>query len=165
MCTVMLGGCAAPSVATRDGDGSLVFGHITVPQRLTHVYLYAVGRAYIGTLNTPQAIVYRNGDFVFANLSPGDYYLAGFTDLSTTYWLNYSKSSLQRALIHIGKSDVRFAGAFQVTNVDNEVFSNGSFDIHRVTQPSEIELLQRLRLMARDSGWEPLIEARLEALR
>lgn len=164
--SLLLAACAAPAVAPRAaGQGSLVFGHLTVPHRLRHVYLYQVGHAYIGTLNMPRATVYRNGDFVFANLSPGDYYLAGFTDLSTTYWLNYSKSSLQRALLHIGQNQVLFAGSFQVTNVESKAFGNGSFDIRRVTQPTEVELLQRLRILAHGSGWGSLIDARLKALR
>jgi|GEM_PF-3330069 len=160
--SVFLVACAAPGVAPRQDDTSLVFGHITVPQRLTHVYLYEVGHAYIGTLNMPRATVYRNGDFAIANLRPGDYYLAGFTDRSRTYWVNYSKSSLKRGLIHVGQDQVLFAGAFQVTDVDSKRFGNGSFDIRRVTRPTGDEILRRLRVRAEDSGWRSLIDSRLK---
>jgi len=167
VCAAVLGvaACAAPGVPSRDEGTGLVFGHITVPQRLTHVYLYEMGRAYIGTFNMPRATVFRNGDFVFANLQPGDYYLAGFTDRTRTYWVNYSKGSLQRALIHVGKDKVLFSGAFQITDVDSKRFGNGSFDIRRVTRPSASEILQRLQARAGDSGWAPLIEADLKARR
>ncbi|HKK06049.1 MAG TPA: hypothetical protein VKA50_09390 [Gammaproteobacteria bacterium] len=167
LCAAALGlaGCAAPGVPSRDAGTGLVFGHITVPQRLTHVYLYEMGRAYIGTLNMPRATVYRNGDFAFANLQPGDYYLAGFTDRTRTYWVNYTKGSLQRALIHVGKDQVLFAGAFQITDVDSKRFGNGSFDIRRVTRPTASDILQRLQARVGDSGWGPLIEASLKSRR
>lgn len=160
--SLVLAACAAPGVPSRQDGTSLVFGHITVPQRLAHVYLYEVGHAYIGTLNMPRATVYRNGDFAIANLRPGDYYLAGFTDRSRTYWVNYSKSSLKRGLIHVGKDQVLFAGAYQVTDVDSKRFGNGSFDIRRVTRPTAGEILRRLRERAGDSGWRALIDARLK---
>lgn len=159
---LLLSGCAAPRIPGQQAaTDSLVFGHIDVPRRLSHVYLYEVGRAYIGTINMPRATVYRNGNFAIPNLRPGKYYIAGFSDRSATYWLTYSKPSLEKALISVGAGQVLFAGSFKVSNVDSPLFRNGSFDIHRVAQPGEQTVARELLPMAAGTAWAAALRKRL----
>ena len=118
---LLLAGCGAPYIGDARGpESALVFGHISVPRRLSHVYLYELGKAYIGTLNMPRATVYRNGNFVFTNLKPGKYYIAGFADRTNTFWLTYNDASLERALIDVAPGKLVFAGSYTVTNVESQ---------------------------------------------
>lgn len=160
--SVVLSACAAPHIPDQTApDDSLVFGHIDVPRRLSHVYLYELGRAYIGTLNMPRATVYRNGNFAIPNLRPGRYYIAGFADRTATYWLTYSKPALEKALITVGSGQVLFAGSYQVTNVESPLFRNGTFDIRRVARPDEKTVARELLPLAAGTAWETALRKRL----
>ena len=163
---LLLAGCGAPYIGDARGpESALVFGHISVPRRLSHVYLYELGKAYIGTLNMPRATVYRNGNFVFTNLKPGKYYIAGFADRTNTFWLTYNDASLERALIDVAPGKLVFAGSYTVTNVESQWFGNGSFDIRHSRRPSEREILEQLAPLAQDTDWETRMAARLRVLR
>lgn len=161
---LFLSACASPPVApVGDAGRGMIVGHIGAPHGIKAVYLHAVGKAYIGAINMPRAHIQRNGNFMFVNLAPGRYYLAGFDDGTAPYWIPHDKESIRRAGVELKPGGLLYIGSYRVANVEAPVWGRGSFDFERVRTPSERTILQELRPMTEGSGWDTRIDKRLKS--
>lgn len=163
----LLAGCAsAPVPQMEDASHGVIVGRIEAPTRVTEVYLHQVGRPNLGGFNAPRATIQRSGTFIFVNLPPGRYYLAGFDDGLAPYWIPYDKDALERVTIRLGAGGLEYAGSFRVANVqDSPWFGAGSFDLENLRQPDERAILLELRPIIEGTGWENRVDERLKALR
>lgn len=164
--TGLLAACGvAPVDPVAAPQRGMIYGHIDLPGRLRQVYLHEVGKAYVGNINLPRGRVLRDGSFLFVNLEPGDYYVAGFDDGQAPYWLNYDEKGLRRSVLHLPAKGMVFAGSFQVSHVEAPGFGRGSFDIARVRQPDERQVLEQVRPLTENTGWQARIDQRLRRVR
>ncbi len=163
--TLVLAGCApAPVAPVAAPERGMIYGHIAVPGGLRQVYLHEVGKAYVGNINLPRGRVLRDGSFVFVNLEPGDYYVAGFDDGQAPYWLSYDEHGPGRSLLRLPRRGMLFAGSFRVDHVEAPAFGRGSFDIARVREPDERRVLRKVRPLTEGTAWAGRIDRRLQQL-
>lgn len=158
----LTGACTtAPVPPVSEPERGMIFGHIGTPHGIKAVYLHEVGKAYFGAINMPRAHIRRNGNFMFVNLTPGRYYLAGFDDGAAPYWIPHDKDSIRRASVELKPGGLLYIGSYRVANVEAPVWGKGSFDFQRVHTPGEIAILKDLRSLAEGTGWDERIDRRL----
>lgn len=142
-------------------DRGMIVGHIEMPGTLRAVYLHEVGKAFVGGFNRPRAHIQRDGNFMFLDLKPGRYYLAGFDDGQAPYWIPHDEASIRQAIIELRPGGIAFAGSYRVSNIVAPRMGSGSFDLQRLVQPNERAVLRTLRDLTEGTGWAARMDARL----
>jgi hypothetical protein len=68
--------------------------------------------------------------------------------------------------LRITKPGIYYLGSFKYRQVKTEIFDSGKFEIERVKQPTEAELLKRLleKERVKESAWAEKIRSRLGRL-
>jgi hypothetical protein len=165
---LLLTACGIQPVRTIAGnEGSMAFGNISTPEgTVARVIIYNLDAVYKPPYrNPPLAHIFSNGDFMFENLRPGRYLVAGFiTSNQSSYNFNYdgkSKQELQQFAIEIKSGDVAYLGSYKISLLPDQLPSDKSFDITKVTQPSQHEILHHLKSVTDGTGWDEKIKSHL----
>ena len=165
----LLAACGIQPVRSIDGnEGAMAYGNISVPEgTVTRVYLHKVNASYSPPYNNPPlSHTYNNGNFLFENLKPGKYILAGC--ISNTQEAYYFKTEMsdkleiqQLATIDIEPGQIKFLGSYQMAYTGNPDVSDSSYDLLPVKQPSSKDILQHLLQITKGTGWDEKIELQL----
>lgn len=151
----ILAGCATrPIQPVSSQDDAFLFGHLVIEghYKPDHIVLHKHGETYSTSNMPPYPHLYPDGSFAFDNLEPGRYHLVRVMDGNTIYNLkdDFSKSTTFEvkpgALMHLG--------SMNVTNVDHNFSGSGSFELDRLSEPGESEILRRLMPHLDGTGWD-----------
>ena len=142
-----------------------VYGNIHGVSGLRHVYIQKLGKVYVGPFGRPKTEALDDGTFYFKKVEPGDYYLAGFSIRGgDTFWIPYTKETVQDALFAVSSDAAQFMGAYQISNVSNGILKQGSFEINPSKKPSEKEIITAILKQLKDSPWVKPLDDRLHKI-
>lgn len=109
----------------------------------------------------------RPGNFWVYNLMPGSYQIAEIVGMPTgfsmggptVYHLSFAQSQKNASAMRIDEPGLYYMGSFKVVASEK-----GKFEMARVDNPSEKEVLEKILKRNRMSYWEPIIKQRLAEL-
>lgn len=171
--TLMFTGCGPAPVRQYDSENNaFAFGNITLPDDagvINGVMLYELGEIYAPPFKSPpRSHTYTNGNFMFENLKPGQYFIAGFISGRDQYFFNYSGLSkeeiYEKVAINVKPNALTYIGSYKVTGIDRNFIKSDTFDIEQVADPSEKEILDHLHKATEGTGWDQKIAQRLDEL-
>ena len=168
--TLALGGCATkpkPPFEISSPEKGMVYGNVHIPgHEVTEIELREFGKFYLPPfINPPPVMIFRNGNFVAENLSPGNYYISRFVSKKLLYPLVKDSRSAYQWVFNVEPGAVKYVGSFQVTNVKPGLFAKGDFRIRSVRHPSERKVLKHLFHVTQGTGWQARIDRRIKSLR
>ncbi|MDH5370988.1 MAG: hypothetical protein OEW99_13245 [Gammaproteobacteria bacterium] len=145
----------------------MIYGNIHIPgHEVTEIELREFGKFYMPPfIEPPRVMIFRNGNFVAENLSPGSYYISRFVSKKLNYTLVKDGRSAYQSIINVEPGSVKYVGAFEITNVTSGIFVQGDFNIRTVRKPSERKVLKHLYQVTQGTGWQTRIERRIKSLR
>lgn len=165
-----LGGCATkptPPFEIVSPEKGMIYGHIHIPgHEVTEIELREFGKLYIPPFVTPpRVMIFRNGNFLAENLTPGSYYISRFVSKKLFYTLVKDGRSAYQSIINVEPGSVKYVGSFEITNVTPGVFVQGDFNIRTVRKPSERNILKHMFQVTQGTGWQTRIDRRIKSLR
>lgn len=165
-----LTGCALkpkPPFEISSPEKGMIFGNIRIPgHEVTEIELREFGKFYLPPfIEPPRVMIFRNGDFVAENLKPGSYYIARFISKKLLYSLVKDERSAYQWIINVEPGAVKYAGAFEITDVTPGLFVKGDFNIRSVRNPSERKILKHMFQITQGTGWQTRIDRRIKSLR
>jgi len=165
--SVALASCGRQSIRPLDSESSgAIIGNLKVPGGYSYINLYKLGVIYAAPFKSPpQAFADENGNFIFENLSPGQYYLVNVSDGHQVYVIASSAEEIKKNLIEVKAGQIVFIGAFLFTNIKKPLLAANTFEITRVNTPDEKTIIKELIPHAKNTGWDTRLEAKLRALK
>ena len=165
-----LGGCATkprPPFEIKSPENGLIYGHIYIPgHEVTEIELREYGRFYLPPFSVPpRVMIFRNGNFMAENLTPGSYYISRFVSKKLNYTLVKDNRSAYQSIINVEPGMVKYVGAFKITDVTPGIFVQGDFNIRTVRRPSERKVLKHMFEITQGTGWQTRIQRRIKSLR
>ena len=165
-----LSACATkprPPFEIKSPEKGMIYGHIYIPgHEVTEIELREYGRLYLPPFVVPpRVMIFRNGNFMAENLTPGSYYISRFVSKKLLYSLVKDGRSAYQSIINVEPGSVKYVGAFKITNVKPGVFVQGDFDIRTVRHPSERKVLKHMFEVTQGTGWQARIQRRIKSLR
>lgn len=165
-----LSGCAVkprPPFEIKSPENGMIYGHIYIPgHEVTEIELREYGRFYLPPFVVPpRVMIFRNGNFMAENLTPGSYYISRFVSKKLNYTLVKDGRSAYQAIINVEPGAVKYVGAFKITDVKPGVFVQGDFNIRTVRHPSERKVLKHMFKITQGTGWQTRIQHRIKSLR
>jgi hypothetical protein len=144
-----LAGCAGGGHGRdiNDPSNSLVFGYVDMADAPTKVSGAQVMQVAPPTDKPYWGTDVRDGLFYTYYLPPGSYKLAtlhGSSFLRGDYRYSFPRQGGGNTAVRIDKPGIYFLGAYRYKDVKTGFFEQGKFDIERVSNPTEAELLQKL---------------------
>ena len=145
----------------------MIYGNIHIPgHEVTEIELREFGKFYLPPfVEPPRVMIFRNGNFVAENLTPGSYYISRFVSKKLYYTLVKEERSAYQSIINVEPGSVQYVGAFIITNVKPGVFAKGDFNIRTVRKPTERTVLKHMYEITQGTGWQTRIERRIKSLR
>ena len=167
---VVLAGCATkprPPFEIISPDKAMIYGNIRIPgHEVTEIELREYGKFYLPPFITPpRVMIFRNGNFLAENLTPGSYYVSRFISKKLTFPLVKDSNSAYQNIFNLEPGEVEYIGSFEVTNVKPGIFTQGDFRIRSVRHPSERTVLKHMYHVTQGTGWQTLIDRRIKSLR
>lgn len=168
--SLSLGGCATkptPPFEISSPEMGMIYGNIRIPgHEVTEIELREFGKFYMPPfIEPPRVMIFRNGNFVAENLTPGSYYISRFVSKKLYYTLVKDNRSAYQQIINVEPGSVQYVGAFEITDVVPGVFVQGDFHIRTVRKPSERKVLKHMYQITEGTGWQTRIERRIKSLR
>jgi hypothetical protein len=168
--TLSMGGCVTkptPPFEIISPEKAMIYGNIHIPgHEVTEIELREFGKFYMPPfIEPPRVMIFRNGNFVAENLTPGSYYISRFVSKKLYYTLVKDGRSAYQSIINVEPGSVQYVGAFEITNVVPGVFVQGDFNIRTVRKPSERKVLKHMFQITQGTGWQTRIERRIKSLR
>lgn len=165
-----MGGCATkptPPFEIRSPEMGMIYGNIHIPgHEVTEIELREFGKFYMPPfIEPPRVMIFRNGNFVAENLTPGSYYISRFVSKKLYYTLVKDRRSAYQQIINVEPGSVQYIGAFEITDIKPGVFVQGDFHIRTVRKPSERKVLKHMYQITEGTGWQTRIERRIKSLR
>ena len=167
---LLMGGCAAkptPPYEIISPEMGLVYGNVRIPgHEVTEIELREFGKFYLPPfIVPPRVMVFRNGNFVAENLTPGNYYISRFVSKKLLYTLVKDERSAYQWIINVEPGSIEYVGSFEITNIHPGLFTKGNFNIRTVRNPSERKILKHMYDVTRGTGWQARIDRRIKSLR
>jgi len=162
-----LSSCGSQSIRPLDSESSgAIIGNLKIPGGYRYINLNKVGKIYVAPFDSPpQAYVDENGNFIFENLSPGQYYLLNVSDGHQVFAIATSEDVVKKNLIEVKAGQIVFIGSLVFNNIKNPLLGTSTFEIHRVNTPDEKTIIKELIPQAKNTGWDSRLEAKLKSLR
>ena len=156
-----------PPFEIKSPEKGMIYGHIYIPgHEVTEIELREYGRFYLPPFSiTPRVMIYRNGNFMAENLSPGNYYISRFVSKKLLYTLVKDGRSAYQSIINVEPGTVKYVGAYKITDVVPGVFVQGDFNMRKVRHPSERKVLKHMFEITQGTGWQTRIQRRIKSLR
>jgi hypothetical protein len=148
-------------------DRALVYGFIDMqdaPSNLSWVKLY---QALPKTDKPYIHMGVTEGAFFLDNTKPGAYKLSDFGGVGwfgleqRMYQYNFPTYGSNETAVRVNKSGLYFLGSYRYKKVSTSLFEKRKFDVERVNQPTEKEVLEKIMPYAKNTGWEKLIQQRM----
>ena len=165
-----LSGCATkprPPFEISSPEKAMIYGNIHIPgHEVTEIELREFGKFYLPPfIVPPRVMIFKNGNFVAENLSPGSYYISRFVSKKLFYSLVKDENSSYQWIINVEPGSVKYVGAYEITDVEPGIFVKGKFNIRKVRHPSERKVLKHLFQVTQGTGWQTRIQRRIKSLR
>lgn len=165
-----LSGCAVkptPPFEIDSPEMGMIYGNIHIEgHEVTEVELREFGRLYIPPfIKPPRVMIFRNGDFIAENISPGDYYISRFVSKKLIYPIVVDGTSAYQSIIHVEPGSAVYVGAYKITNITPGIFVKGKFNMRLVRHPSERKVLKHMFKITEGTGWQSRIGRRIKSLR
>ncbi len=162
-----LASCGSQSIRPLDSESSgAIIGNLKVPGGYRYINLNKIGKVYVAPFNSPpQAFADANGNFIFENLSPGQYYLLNVSDGHQVYAIATSEAEVKKNLIEVKAGQIVFIGSLVFTNIKKPLLATSTFQITRVNTPDEKTIIKELIPPAKNTGWDTRLEAKLRTLK
>ena len=167
---INLSGCAnkpKPPFEIVSPEKGMIYGNIHIPgHAVTEVELREFGKFYLPPfIVPPRVMIFKNGNFVAENLSPGNYYIARFISNKLLYSLVRDGTSSYQWIINVEPGAVKYVGAYEITDVVPGIFVKGKFNLRRKRHPSERKILKHMFQVTQGTGWQTRIQRRIKSLR
>ena len=165
-----LGGCATkpkPPFEIVSPEKGMIYGNIHIAgHQVTEIELREYGKFYLPPFVVPpRVMIFRNGNFVAENLSPGSYYISRFISNKLFYSLVKDGISSYQWIINVEPGSIKYVGAYEITDVEPGIFVKGKFNIRKVRHPSERKVLKHMFQITQGTGWQSRIQRRIKSLR
>ena len=169
----LLAGCAGGGHGRdiNDPSNSLVFGFVDMSEAPTKVSGAQIMQVAPPTDKPYWGTDVRDGLFYTYYLPQGSYKLAtlhGSSFLRGEYQYNFPRQGGGDTAVRIDKPGIYFLGAYKYQNVRTGMFEQAKFEMKRVSNPGEAELLQRLLetdAELKKSVWADKIRERIARLK
>ncbi len=164
----VIAACAkpAPPFEIKEANRSMIFGHVTAPEKVTEVELREYGKFYISPfIKPPRVLIYNNGHFMAENLKPGKYIISAFNTKKSEFVLVNSRRTAYQEIIHVEPGEAKFIGSYRITDIKRGLLDKGEFDVRHTRKPSERRVLKDLFHITRGTAWQAMLEHRLQELR
>jgi hypothetical protein len=165
---VMLAGCAGGDAIVDPSDGTrgMIFGRFDYSDSkyiVTHMTLDPRDRVTVRMgMRGERVHVYNGGIFFFEDLKPGKYGVSALFSGNTMFTL----PSEQKMEITVGPGEIHYMGTYKLKIDSPKFFSRTGGAITRTDRkPNELELLEEMRELVKDTGWRPKIERRIGQLK
>ncbi|MDH5601284.1 MAG: hypothetical protein OEY78_08285, partial [Gammaproteobacteria bacterium] len=117
-----ISGCATkpkPPFEIKNAENGIIYGNIYIPGReVTEIELREYGKLYIPPFRSPpRVMVFRNGNFVAENLTPGNYYISRFKSNKLEYNLVKDGRSAYQWVFNVEPAAVKYIGAYEITDI------------------------------------------------
>ena len=165
---LILGACAkpAPPFEIKEANRSMIFGHVTGPEKIIEVELREYGRFYISPfIKPPRVLIYNNGNFMAENLKPGKYMISAFNTKKSEFVLVNSKRTAYQEIIHVEPGEAKFIGSYRITDIKRGLLDKGEFDVRHTRKPSERRVIKDLFNITKGTAWQAMLEHRMQELR
>jgi len=165
---LVLGACAkpAPPFEIKEANHSMIFGHVSAPEKVTEVELREYGKFYISPfIKPPRVLIYNNGHFMAENLAPGKYMISAFNTKNSEFVLVNSKRTAYQEIIHVEPGEAKFIGSYRVTEIKRGLLDKGEFDVRHTRKPSERRVIKDLFHVTKGTAWQAMLEHRMQELR
>jgi len=165
---IILGACAAPAppLEIKEANRSMIFGHVTAPEKVIEVELREYGKFYIPPFKKPpRVLIYNNGHFMAENLKPGKYIISAFNTKNSEFVLVNSRRTAYQNIIHVEPGKAKFIGSYRITDVKRGLLDKGEFDVRRARKPSERRVIKDLFNATYGTVWQAMLEHRMQELR
>ncbi|KJS28276.1 MAG: hypothetical protein VR64_19700 [Desulfatitalea sp. BRH_c12] len=161
-------GCAGQRIAGPvSSQHGAIIGNIQAPD-IWDLILYELDKVYVTPFaKPPYAYIDKKGNFIFINLTPGQYYLSHWTGGRggrTTYKISLGKEIVDQLLTEVKAGEIAYTGSFTAKVTRKAFIVPGKFEFDRVSEPSEKEILSDLLTLTKGTGWDAMIEARLKEI-
>jgi hypothetical protein len=165
--TFALASCGSQSIKPLDSeDSGAVIGNLKVPGGYRYINLNKLGVVYAAPFKSPpQAFADENGNFIFENLSPGQYYLLNVSDGHQVYQIATSEAEVKKNLIDVKAGQIVFIGSLVFANIKKPLLATSTFEITRANTPDEKTIIKELIPHAKNTGWDKRLEAKLRTLK
>ena len=165
-----ISGCATkpkPPFEVKDPENGMVYGNIFIPgHEVTEIELREYGKLYIPPfVSPPRVMIFRNGNFLAENLKPANYYISRFIANKLEYNLVKTPRDAYQFVFNIEPGEIKYIGAYTVTDIVPGVFTAGKFKIRTVRHPTERKVLQHMYDITEGTGWQSRIQRRIMSLR
>ena len=163
-------GCATkptPPFEIISPEKGMIYGNIKIPNHeVTEIELREFGKIYLPPfVEPPRVMIFRNGNFLAENLSPGSYYISRFVSKKLTYTLVKDGRSAYQSIINVEPGSVKYVGSFEITNIKPGIFVQGDFNLRTVRKPTERRVLKHMFQVTEGTGWQTRIDRRIKSLR
>ena len=163
-------GCAIkpkPPFEITSPEMGMIYGNIHIPgHEVTEIELREFGKFYLPPfVKPPRVMIFRNGNFVAENLKPGSYYISRFVSKKLLYSLVKDGHSAYQWIINVEPGEVKYVGAYEITDVVPGVFVRGDFNMRVKRSPSERTVLKHMFQITQGTGWQTRIQRRIKSLR
>jgi hypothetical protein len=167
---VNVSGCATkpkPPFEISSPEKGMIYGNIRIAgHEVTEIELREFGKFYLPPFVTPpRVMIFRNGNFIAENLTPGNYYISRFVSKKLFYTLVKDERSAYQWIFNVEPGSAKYVGAFEITDVTPGLFVRGSFNIREVRHPSERKVLKHIYQATQGTGWQARIKRRIMSLR
>ena len=167
---LVLNGCATkpkPPFEISSAENGMIYGSIYIKGReVTEIELREFGKFYLPPfIKPPRVMIFRNGNFAAENLAPGNYYISRFGSKKLFYSLVKDGRSAYQWVINVQPGEVKYIGAFEITDIKPGIFERGNFNIRKIRHPSERQVLKHMYQVTQGTGWQDRIKRRIMALR
>ncbi|HMM45963.1 MAG TPA: hypothetical protein PKE41_10095 [Candidatus Macondimonas sp.] len=163
-CMLLLTACATDPFARPPAAGTgAVAGQLTgMATRPYAVLILPEGAGWAMNITTSKAYPDENGDFLLADLKPGRYVLAGFSDGRRPYWFNRKASAGRCVVVRAG--EVAYLGSYRLIEGQSPELTERFYGLEGRQDVDAAAVLGRLRAQSGDPAWTALIGKTLSTL-
>ncbi len=167
--TLLLSACGdRPFIKPEGNNESMIIGYVDMDDAPG-----SFNGVYIKKIQPVEKKPYYNfwldgGMFYRSPVAPGVYKMDTIKSFSrwtnTIYSFNFPQTGRSEMDVRVTKPGVYYVGSWKYKKVDTGFFERGKFDLTRIQQPTELELLKRVLPEARDPYWIDMINKRIREL-
>ncbi|HEB87404.1 MAG TPA: hypothetical protein ENI68_10375 [Gammaproteobacteria bacterium] len=156
----------APPEEIKSPEMGMIFGNIQASERVIEVVLREYGKVYIRPFNRPpRVLIYKNGDFMAENLTPGKYIFSSVATANNRYNLVQKKIDAYQRILTVHPGELVYIGSFELFDLHTENRYRENFKVLRMRKPDERTIIKRLYDRSMGTGWQDLFARKLMELR
>lgn len=163
------GGCpqGTPVDDRKAPEMSLIYGHLDMSDAPTPVDWLDMKQVHPKIKKPYYPMRLDGGMFYFENVPRGSFQLTHFGGVGG-FGGNRHEYDIPRqskaARLRVSSPGIHYIGSFKYKDVKTGFFEQNKFDVETVSNPGEMELLQKLLEHTKGTKWQAAVRARLKEL-